>query len=592
MVHSTISQQSTDKEAWIEGQFEELRQNPDWSSEEISSIMDSVFTVAKSIRDICSQVRARIFQSSRLDDMGLVDSALSVLYWADQAYTDDCGEAMRLGMYINLTSVYVSYGEVKRIDSVGNIAIQYAQTLDSLSPEMHDDRLGILVNLAISQAFQENLDTAALMFRNVFHDAVAVDNEKYAQRALLNLATIKGMNEELDSAYYFLNEAAKRAQDANDVETLLGYLINLANVEMDMGLYRNAHARLDSARALSEAEGMLQWRAASFYSKAELYKAQGRYLMAYDTLAQYIKLQEEFLNEERLRAVTEMMERYESERKARQIQQLELENLDTQLENDRIRNARNRTLWLGGIILVAALGLLSRLRVVRRSRAEVQKEKDVAENLLLNILPSKVAAELKEKGKADARYYDTATIMFSDFKDFTRKASTMEAEHLVASINAYFKAFDEITTRYRVEKIKTIGDSYMAAGGIEQDDSDSVVNVVKAAIAIQQFVIDNSKPASDDDLPMFEMRVGVHSGPVVAGIVGVKKFQYDLWGDTVNIASRMETAGVPEKVNISRATYDLIKHDPTFTFESRGMIHAKGLGEMEMFFVSLADQNT
>ena len=143
--------------------------------------------------------------------------------------------------------------------------------------------------------------------------------------------------------------------------------------------------------------------------------------------------------------------------------------------------------------------------------------------------------------------------------------------------------------KYGVEKIKTIGDAYMAAGGLPIPKDDSVKKTVLAAIEMQGFIVDRSKKLKAQGLPNFEMRCGIHTGPVVAGIVGVKKFQYDIWGDTVNTASRMESAGEVGKVNISQTTYELLKNEPNFTFESRGKIEVKGKGELEMYFVALKD---
>jgi len=228
------------------------------------------------------------------------------------------------------------------------------------------------------------------------------------------------------------------------------------------------------------------------------------------------------------------------------------------------------------------------LRYVRKSRAAIEKEKDIADGLLLNILPATVAEELKEKGRTDAKYYDTATIMFSDFKNFTDTASDVSAEILVESINVYFQAFDEIITRNGIEKIKTIGDAYMAAGGIDEMKPVKAADVVMTALEICEFVEEQKRMREQEGKVTFDVRLGVHSGPVVAGIVGVKKFQYDLWGDTVNIASRMETNGVAGRVNISEKTYELIKDDPRFEYEARGQIDVKGKGQMVMYFVRRA----
>ena len=201
-----------------------------------------------------------------------------------------------------------------------------------------------------------------------------------------------------------------------------------------------------------------------------------------------------------------------------------------------------------------------------------------SENLLLNILPAEIAYELKSKGKSEARYYESVTILFSDFMDFTETSAKLTAEELVKEINHCFKGFDFIIEKFKIEKIKTIGDAYMAAGGLPLPNKNSVRNTVLAAIEMQRFMIRRKVQNKAANRTFFEMRVGIHTGSVVAGIVGFKKFQYDIWGDTVNTAHRVENVGETGKVNISQATYELIKDDAAFTFEPRGKLEVKGKG--------------
>ena len=256
-------------------------------------------------------------------------------------------------------------------------------------------------------------------------------------------------------------------------------------------------------------------------------------------------------------------------------------------EEVRQKNQTRNALAVGGmIVLLLAGGLYGRVRYIRKSKAMLQKEKDRSENLLLNILPADIAEELKTHGKAEARDFDMVSILFTDFKGFTEASSKMSASMLVSEINVYFKAFDGIMDKYNIEKIKTIGDAYMAAGGLPVPTNDSVKNTVLAALEMQAYISKRKVELDALGQPAFEMRVGIHTGPVVAGIVGVKKFQYDIWGDTVNTASRMESNGDVGKVNISQATCELLKSDSDFTFESRGKVQAKGKGEIEMWFVS------
>jgi len=192
---------------------------------------------------------------------------------------------------------------------------------------------------------------------------------------------------------------------------------------------------------------------------------------------------------------------------------------------------------------------------------------------------------LKATGKADARNFEEVSILFTDFKEFTQTSERLSAEELVGEINTCFKAFDTICKKHGIEKIKTIGDSYMAAGGLPVPKGDSVRYTVLAGIEMAEFMILRKQEREPEGNIAFEMRVGIHTGPVVAGIVGVTKFQYDIWGDTVNTASRMENSGEVGKVNISQCTYEMIKEDPAFRFQSRGKIKAKGKGDIEMWFV-------
>ena len=222
---------------------------------------------------------------------------------------------------------------------------------------------------------------------------------------------------------------------------------------------------------------------------------------------------------------------------------------------------------------------------VHERTAELRHEKERSDELLLNILPEEVAEELKDTGAAAAKHFESATILFTDFKGFTQASENMSPQELVEELNTCFKAFDGIITTRGIEKIKTIGDAYMCAGGLPDPSTSSPADVVQAALEMQAFMIARKKDRDALGEPAFEMRVGIHTGPVVAGIVGVKKFAYDIWGDTVNTASRMESSGEVGQVNISESTYALVNSEQGLTFTPRGKVQAKGKGEMEMYFV-------
>lgn len=243
---------------------------------------------------------------------------------------------------------------------------------------------------------------------------------------------------------------------------------------------------------------------------------------------------------------------------------------------------------LGLIILVGVVFENSKnsalIKLARKNNLVVE-ERERSENLLLNILPQKVATELKEKGVTTAQRFEDVSVLFFDVKGFTLLAEFLTPEELVGEIHTYFSAFDVIVEAYGLEKIKTIGDAYMAAGGLsETSENNHAINVINAALEIVDKVEEYKKLRITQDRKYFEFRAGIHNGPVVAGVVGTKKFQYDMWGDTVNLASRMEQESEAGKINISHDTFTKIKEH--FECHHRGKVKAKNKGSIDMYFVS------
>jgi class 3 adenylate cyclase len=220
---------------------------------------------------------------------------------------------------------------------------------------------------------------------------------------------------------------------------------------------------------------------------------------------------------------------------------------------------------------------------VARRTAELASAKDRSDELLLNILPASTAEELKRKGSADARRYESCTVLFSDFKGFTGFSSLMDSDTLVSELDHYFRLFDTLTDTYGIEKIKTIGDAYMCASGLPEPTKTHALNAVLMGLGMIEAVERSNLDRARKGLTEWPVRVGIHTGPVVAGVVGEKKFAYDIWGDTVNLASRMESHGEAGRVNISGVTYaqlmDYVDVVP------RGPIKVKGKGELHMYFV-------
>ncbi len=265
----------------------------------------------------------------------------------------------------------------------------------------------------------------------------------------------------------------------------------------------------------------------------------------------------------------------------RQLQQVQLlsdKNLLQEQEKKRMLETQNEK--LEEEVAVRTAEVVSQKDEIEKQHKELKVEKKKSDDLLLNILPGEIAEELKETGHSQARYFNNVTVLFTDFVDFTKAGERMTPQELVDELHTCFKTFDEIISKYHIEKIKTIGDAYLAVCGLPLPVAEHAVNVIRAAVEITQFMAERKTRLKEK---VFEVRVGVHSGSVVAGIVGVKKFAYDIWGDTVNTAARMEQSSEAGKINISQTTYDLIKDQFECTY--RGEIDAKNKGALRMYYV-------
>ncbi len=216
--------------------------------------------------------------------------------------------------------------------------------------------------------------------------------------------------------------------------------------------------------------------------------------------------------------------------------------------------------------------------------SQLHAERRKSEELLLNTLPRKIADDLKQTGKVKPVYYQSASILFTDFKDFTKLAEQLTPEELVEELDYCFSSFDMLIEAHNLEKLKTIGDSYMCVGGIPTPNPNHAIDAVLAALQIQAFMGWRRQEKIQNNQPYWEIRIGIHSGPLLAGVIGKKKFTYDVWGDAVNIASRMESSSLPGAINISQSTFELVKD--FFDCEYRGKIAVKNKGDIDMYFVN------
>jgi class 3 adenylate cyclase len=399
----------------------------------------------------------------------------------------------------------------------------------------------------------------------------------YAKKKQLNDAQVA-----LDSAVFFANKVEDHYGNIN----LMRLRADLLNKEKRFG---------ESIPILQEALKMateMNYRTllVDIYDElSESYSGKKDFVKAYEFDQKYMELQDSLQNIEKSKAFAQM-NFYEQE-KARQEKEILNKNLEIQeLRMNRQRLVRNSVIIVGSLIFLLLIGLWQRYRFVRRTKSEledknkiIQNEREKSDKLLLNILPEETAGELKASGKSKAKMFDMVTVMFADFKGFTMMAEKMTPQELVDEIDHYYKTFDDIITRHNIEKIKTIGDAYMCAGGLPTPNKTNPVDVLMAACEIREFMKKHKAEKEAAGKPFFEARIGIHTGPVVAGIVGNRKFAYDIWGDTVNIASRMESSGEVGKINISQVTWESAKDKFECTY--RGKLETKNKGLMDMYFV-------
>ncbi|CBN57299.1 MULTISPECIES: adenylate/guanylate cyclase domain-containing protein [Kamptonema] len=223
--------------------------------------------------------------------------------------------------------------------------------------------------------------------------------------------------------------------------------------------------------------------------------------------------------------------------------------------------------------------LQSEIQERQRAELALRIAKKKSDHLLLNILPAAIVENLKKGAGSAAERFDSATVLFADIVDFTSMAARTSPLELVSLLNQIFSRFDQLTEKHGLEKIKTIGDAYMVAGGLPIPRLDHLEAIANMALDMQSAIGDFK---TDLDRP-FQIRIGIHTGPVVAGVIGTKKFTYDLWGDTVNVAFRMESQGLPGYIQVTAAIYDRLKDE--YVFEERGTITVKGKGEMITYWL-------
>ncbi len=372
-----------------------------------------------------------------------------------------------------------------------------------------------------------------------------------------------------------MSEAITILEELNDYYPICVYLTYISDIYLRKNDFQTALSYAEKSFELAKYYGIKDQISEANLKLSEIYEVKGDLETAYHYYKAHIVYRDSVNNIANVQKAADLRTNFELSQK-----QIEIDLADQRRKNQ--RNISIATAIALFLILLMAIGLYRRNTFIRKTKQIIEEEKERSDALLLNILPEETALELKEKGKVKAKKYDSVTVLFTDFKGFTSYSEKLSPEALVATIDFYFSKFDAIIEKYGLEKIKTIGDAYMCAGGLHDAEKDPAGRMVLAAMEIVSFVEETKNDMAASELT-FDIRIGLNSGPVVAGVVGTHKFAYDIWGDTVNVASRMESMSEPGKINISEDTFALIKDDFTCTY--RGEIEAKNRGALKMYFV-------
>lgn len=416
----------------------------------------------------------------------------------------------------------------------------------------------------------DNDSLALLHYKTAIITGQKLNDHNMLGSAYNNMTNLFINNHNYSEALKYADLAQNFYSIANNKSSLADIYSKTAICYSNLGNFKTSKIFFEKALVLLQDLESIKERNVYYQRIVTLDSATNNWKDAFDHYRMFVLTRDSMYNEENTKKLVQTKMQYDFDKK----------EAATKAEQDK-KDIRQKTIRnsIAGVLL----GSLIFLVVVYRQRNKINKARKRSDELLLNILPEEVAEELKAKGRTEAKHFDEVTVMFTDFKGFTQIAENLSATELVTEIDTCFKAFDEIIGRYGIEKIKTIGDAYMCAGGLPVANKSHAEDVVKAALDIQRFMSLHLQQRKREGKEIFEIRIGIHSGPVVAGIVGVKKFAYDIWGDTVNIASRMESSGEAGKVNISSSTYKLVKNK--FKCEHRGKIQAKNKGEIDMYFL-------
>lgn len=506
-------------------------------------------------------------------DQGSFDKALSLLFQS-LSNSEKIKDTVRINSaLVNIGGVYTQMNEFDK-------ALSFYQQMEQYLPNLNNTKIQSTYLMVVGEVYSKKNDSdKALKFYN---EALAInkDSPDYAHILTMigkeerKIGNVQKAIEYFDLAY---KTAKESDQSLDQVQTLLalGNTYKNSDPKKALQVYKTAESLAIEINTDEELRDIYQGMALA-------YETAGQYKNAYAYQNKFLDLKDKIFNLETDDKIRGLQFDFDLEKKEDEIGLLEQEAQIADLQAKRQKYVIYGTVLGLILVFVLAVGAYKRERYVKKTNKIIEKEKNRSEKLLLNILPEETALELKENGKVAAKKFESVTVMFTDFKGFTKYSESLSPEELVQAVDYFFSKFDAVMDKYDLEKIKTIGDAYMCAGGLPFPTKDHHLKMVQAGFEIAQ-IMEDAKKNKEGGIMNIDVRIGINTGPVVAGVVGTRKFAYDIWGDAVNVASRMESMSEPGKINVSKSTYLLIRD--TYDCEHRGQIHVKNKGMMDMYFV-------
>jgi class 3 adenylate cyclase/Tfp pilus assembly protein PilF len=476
-----------------------------------------------------------------------------------------------------LPNIGAVYGDLKDYDK----ALEYFDRLETYLPHIPDPQISTYYYMGAGEIYNKKGDYEQAIESYQWALPLSENTADYAH-ILKEMGTIENKMGNRNKAIEYLTLSYQSSKLKNQQLETLNALIGLGTIYQKTD-YAKALALYAEAKTLAEELGSDKGLRDIYEGLSITHSSFGNYQKAFEYQSLHLAQKDVLYNSETDDKIRGLQFDFENQQNQDKIDLLNKEKEIAELQAKRQKYVIYGTIISLILVFVMAIGAYSRYKYVKKTNKIIADEKDRSEKLLLNILPEETAQELKENGKVAAKRFDSVTILFSDFQGFTSHAQDLSPEILVKSVDYYFSRFDEIMDKYGLEKIKTVGDAYMCAGGLPFPTTDHSFKMIEAAFEMAAVMEEIKKHPREDIVP-FEVRIGINTGPVVAGVVGLNKFAYDIWGDAVNVASRMESLSEPGRINISENTYQRIRE--VYECEARGKVKVKNKGEMEMYFVS------